>query len=70
RLIPSLLIDYPNKQNYLPNFNISDVIPNNVQVKLSENRELSEAQIALKSGSMQIISRDDRKGEITVSYTL
>ncbi|TNK93466.1 hypothetical protein C4M98_05060, partial [Mycoplasmopsis pullorum] len=25
---------------------------------------------ALKSGSMQIISRDDRKGEITVSYTL
>ncbi|WP_027333096.1 lipoprotein 17-related variable surface protein [Mycoplasmopsis gallinarum] len=70
RLIPNLVIDYPNKQNYLPDFNISDVIANNVQVKLSDNRELNEAQIELKSGSMQILSRDDRKGEITVSYTL
>ncbi|VEU58636.1 lipoprotein 17-related variable surface protein [Mycoplasmopsis gallinacea] len=70
RLIPDLVIDYPNKQNYLPDFNITDVVSNNVQVKLSDNRELNEAQIALKTGSMQILSRDDRKGEITVSYTL
>ncbi|TNK85625.1 lipoprotein 17-related variable surface protein, partial [Mycoplasmopsis pullorum] len=70
RLIADLVIDYPGKERWLPLYNKTSVIPSGVQVKLSNNRELSAGDISIKPDSMKIITRDDRKGEITVSYTL
>ncbi|QIW62594.1 lipoprotein 17-related variable surface protein [Mycoplasmopsis gallinacea] len=70
RLIADLVIDYPGKEQWLPLYNETNVIPSGVQVKLSDNRELSAEDISIKENSMTIVSRDDRKGEITVSYTL
>ncbi|VEU71279.1 lipoprotein 17-related variable surface protein [Mycoplasmopsis glycophila] len=70
RLIADLVIDYPGKEQWLPLYNETNVIPSAVQVKLSNNRELNAEGISIKPDSMKIVTRDDRKGEITVSYTL
>ncbi|WP_153019338.1 lipoprotein 17-related variable surface protein, partial [Mycoplasmopsis gallinarum] len=70
RLITNLVIDYPGKEQWLPLYNQTNVIPSGVQVKLSNNRELNAEGISIKPDSMKIVTRDDRKGEITVSYTL
>ncbi|VEU58342.1 lipoprotein 17-related variable surface protein [Mycoplasmopsis gallinacea] len=70
RLIANLVIDYPGKEQWLPLYNQTNVIPSGVQVKLSNNRELNAEGISIKENSMKIVTRDDRKGEITVSYTL
>ncbi|WP_153019314.1 lipoprotein 17-related variable surface protein, partial [Mycoplasmopsis gallinarum] len=69
-LIANLTLDYPDKEQYLPLYNETDVINSKVQVGLNNGKTLEAENIEIKANSMTITTRDDRKGEVVVSYTI
>ncbi|MEA4333940.1 lipoprotein 17-related variable surface protein [Mycoplasma sp. 1232] len=68
--LPKIVLDFTNRDQYLPLYNKNDVIDSKVIVKLKNNETLEQIQIKVKENSLTITERDDREGYIKVSYTL
>ncbi|MEA4276151.1 lipoprotein 17-related variable surface protein [Mycoplasma sp. 21DD0573] len=68
--LPKIVLDFTNRDQYLPLYNKNDVIDSKVIVKLKNNETLEQNQIKVKENSLTITERDDREGYIKVSYTL
>ncbi|VEU70502.1 lipoprotein 17-related variable surface protein [Mycoplasmopsis glycophila] len=71
-LLPQIVLDFENRNKYLPLYNQSDVIASKVIVKLNNNETLEQNHMKIKENSLTIIDteRDDREGYIKVTYTL
>ncbi|MGY5139546.1 lipoprotein 17-related variable surface protein [Mycoplasmopsis gallinarum] len=68
--LPLIVLDFANRDQYLPLYNENDVIDSKVLVKLANNETLAQRNIKVKENSLTIIERDDREGYIKVTYTL
>ncbi|VEU58983.1 GA module-containing protein [Mycoplasmopsis gallinacea] len=69
-LLPQIVLDFENRNQYLPLYNQSDVIASKVIVKLNNNETLEQNHMKIKDNSLTITERDDREGYIKVTYTL